>query len=217
MGKSGGTRGRYVTPRRSERFMTSSLSSPLGRVLDVSEHGFRLSIDKKPPFKPGETHEIVLRAGAQQVRALACVQWIKRFGLIKPRFEIGFAVVDQRAGVGQVVLQLGQFGCVDANAVNTKTNTGSAASAKRNAAPAADSGEPSVEMVDLYAILGVEPDAEAEDIRQAFRSLALSHHPDHSDAPDAVERFEQISSAYSVLRDPQRRSWYDEMRKPSAA
>ncbi|MEM8758408.1 MAG: J domain-containing protein [Planctomycetota bacterium] len=214
------------------------MSSPLGRVLDVSRFGFRIGADKKPPFKTGETHEVVLRAGAQQIRALARVRWVRRVGLVKPRYELGFELVDPRNGVGRVVLQLGQFGCVDANGINAAATEpdgaapaadsstpgatgGSQTTANGSPDPAADtagpSAEQSVEVVDLYAIIGVEPDAEDAVIRDAFRRLVLEHHPDRSEASDAAERFAQITSAYSVLRDPKRRGWYDQMRGSPAA
>ncbi len=62
---------------------------------------------------------------------------------------------------------------------------------------------------DHYDILGVPRDAAEQDIREAFRTLALRHHPALSPAPDAVERFRRIAEAYAVLSDPRRRAAYD--------
>ena len=52
---------------------------------------------------------------------------------------------------------------------------------------------------DARAILGVAPDASDEEIRRAFRRLALQLHPDHNDAPDAVARFMEVYAAYDAL------------------
>ena len=62
---------------------------------------------------------------------------------------------------------------------------------------------------DPYDVLGVARDAAQEDIRRAYRRLARSHHPDVSKEPDAETRFKDISEAYDVLRDPERRQAYD--------
>ena len=58
-----------------------------------------------------------------------------------------------------------------------------------------------------YALLSVEPHATPDEIRKAYRKLALRFHPDKN--PDAGETFQKISTAYATLSDPQRRQVYD--------
>jgi molecular chaperone DnaJ len=66
---------------------------------------------------------------------------------------------------------------------------------------------------DYYDILGVEVDASAADIKAAFRSLAREHHPDATGGdPSSEQRYKEISEAYAVLSDPQRRQQYDAAR-----
>ncbi len=62
---------------------------------------------------------------------------------------------------------------------------------------------------DYYETLGVPRDADGDALKLAFRKLAVAHHPDRSDAPDAEARFKQISEAYAVLSDPKKRESYD--------
>jgi molecular chaperone DnaJ len=63
---------------------------------------------------------------------------------------------------------------------------------------------------DHYEVLGVARNATDAEIKRAFRELARRYHPDSSpDDPDAEERFKQISVAYEVLSDPERRRRYD--------
>jgi curved DNA-binding protein len=63
----------------------------------------------------------------------------------------------------------------------------------------------------LYDILGVARDADANTIRKAYRKLARQHHPDVNPGDSAAEeRFKEISHAYSVLSDAEKRSHYDE-------
>lgn len=65
-------------------------------------------------------------------------------------------------------------------------------------------------MRDLYEVLGVARDADQATIRKAFKKLAREYHPDLNKAPEAAERFKEISAAYEVLGDEQRRALYDE-------
>jgi molecular chaperone DnaJ len=62
---------------------------------------------------------------------------------------------------------------------------------------------------DYYAILGVPRDADTEQIKKAYRALALKYHPDRNPDPDAAERFKEATEAYEVLRDPEKRALYD--------
>jgi molecular chaperone DnaJ len=66
---------------------------------------------------------------------------------------------------------------------------------------------------DHYAVLGVPPDAPQDEIKRAYRRLALATHPDrHPGDPDAESRFRAISTAYAVLSDPAQRARYDTQR-----
>ena len=64
---------------------------------------------------------------------------------------------------------------------------------------------------DYYETLGVPRDASNEDIRKAYRKLARENHPDVNKDPGAEDRFKEISEAYEVLRDPDKRKRYDQL------
>ena len=70
-----------------------------------------------------------------------------------------------------------------------------------------------MEFRDYYGILGVSPDADDKAIKAASRKLARKYHPDVSSEEDAAEKFKEISEAYQVLRDPEKRAEYDQMRQ----
>ena len=64
-------------------------------------------------------------------------------------------------------------------------------------------------MSDFYVLLGVSREASETEIKKAYRKLAMEYHPDRNPASDAEARFKEITEAYEVLRDPQKRSAYD--------
>jgi molecular chaperone DnaJ len=71
---------------------------------------------------------------------------------------------------------------------------------------------------DYYAVLGVPKNASAADIKKAYRKLAQQHHPDTKQGdPDAETRFKEISAAYDVLGDAEKRKAYDQVREMSAS
>ena len=70
---------------------------------------------------------------------------------------------------------------------------------------------------DYYAILGIRREATEEEIRKAYRRLALEWHPDRRPGdPRAADRFKEISEAYAVLIDPAKRREYDEVSRAGA-
>jgi molecular chaperone DnaJ len=62
---------------------------------------------------------------------------------------------------------------------------------------------------DLYAVLGVRPEASEDEIKRAYRKLARELHPDVNQDPEAERRFKEVSAAYQTLSDPARRRQYD--------
>src|SRR5690349_24739965 len=63
---------------------------------------------------------------------------------------------------------------------------------------------------DPYEVLGVSKKATEAEIKKAFRALAKKHHPDtHGNDPKAVKKFQEISSAYEVIGDKEKRAQYD--------
>ncbi len=62
---------------------------------------------------------------------------------------------------------------------------------------------------DYYKVLGVSRDVSPEDLKKAFKKLAMQYHPDRNPAKEAEEKFKEINEAYAVLSDPEKRKQYD--------
>jgi len=73
---------------------------------------------------------------------------------------------------------------------------------------------PGMTKKDYYQILGVSEDATQDAVKKSYRKLAKQYHPDaNPDSPNSAERFKEISEAYTVLSDPEKRKQYDRMRR----
>ena len=62
---------------------------------------------------------------------------------------------------------------------------------------------------DYYEVLGIQKNANKEEIKNAYRKLALQYHPDRNKEPTAEEKFKELSEAYAVLSDEEKRKRYD--------
>lgn len=67
-----------------------------------------------------------------------------------------------------------------------------------------------MEKRDYYDVLGVSKDASQDDIKRAYRKLAVQYHPDRNKSPDATDKFKEVSEAYAVLSDDEKRRMYDQ-------
>ena len=63
---------------------------------------------------------------------------------------------------------------------------------------------------DYYEILGIDKNADKKELKRVYRKLALKYHPDKNPSKEAEEKFKEISEAYAVLSDDEKRKMYDQ-------
>ena len=64
---------------------------------------------------------------------------------------------------------------------------------------------------DYYEVLGVSRNASAQELKKAFKKLAMKYHPDRNpDDQSAAEKFKEAAEAYEILSDPEKKSTYDQ-------
>lgn len=191
-------------PRAAERFSTVGLRCVLGDVMDLSVTGVRVRCPQNPGLTKGDSITLAIQSESQSVRVAARVAWIRRAGLRGA--TVGLQFVNVRPGIAAALEQLGRYGFITADQSGTSSES---------APPASDSGSSqvraSIEVEDLYAMLGVAATAQADEIKRAYHKLALELHPDRNPSAEAAEQFASVAKAYKVLHNETLRRKYDEM------
>ncbi len=201
--------------RRGDRYQATNVRCMLGDVVDVSSTGLRVRGKGAPPAAAAQVIHLNVCTEGQKVNCAARIVWSRRVGFRS--FEVGLEFVNTSRGARAAIVQFARYGFVGSS--NQEMDDGFASTEPAGAQPSAaakSSGtkpqaSATVEIENLYAILNVKPNAAADEIRSAYRSIARECHPDVAKSPEAAERFALISKAYSVLRDPDTRKRYDAM------
>ncbi len=198
--------------RTSQRFSTNSVEWEYGGVINMSTTGACI-VDKRTmtTLAPGVTQTLRFCSEGRTLTLQAQVKWARRSSSAEGMLA---GVVFTSVSAKQTI-EIERFAGI--------RFSDAAKSAERTADSMNDepetpvSHEPAGELVDLYRVLGIRPDASESDIRGAFRRNASRWHPDTCSSPEAAERFVEVSKAYKVLRDAQARGRYDSMLRTSEA
>lgn len=187
--------------RRYTRYRTPDLTCPLGQVIDLSASGARIRGRGVTPFSRGSTVQITLSDSAHTHAVVGRVAWTRRSGLT--RFEMGVQFVGLTKDDAAAIAKFAKFGFFDKSAKLRPHR------ARQICA--------SAQVEDLYAILGLEPDAHDEQIRQTYEILARRFQAATRSSPHAERRILDIEKAYAVLGNRARRRRYDQLLARCAA
>lgn len=177
--------------RGEARFDTDGLVCHAGRVLDMSGCGMRVLVPWKKAPRVGDPETYIFGEGADEVRLMGTVRWVRPAGRLHKRAQVGVEFVGLTPAKRDALRRLAITG-------DLQTLRSAEQDAVRVAYP------------DLYRMFGLSPYASQDDIRRAYRTLSKDWHPDRSPDPDAAARFAELNKAYSILRDKELRARYDE-------
>jgi len=184
---------------RAERFRTNLLSTNLGEVVDISASGARVRTPRRSALEVGQIVPLTIKS--PQCKVVVHCRVVRAGRASGARgFDVSLAFLDAKPALRAAIAHLGRFGFIP------RMDIGGASEARPGPRPRKP-------LPDYYGVLGVMPNAPAEEIRRAYHALAKQHHPDHSQNANSVGVFESLVQAYNVLRDPARRSVYDAERE----
>lgn len=170
----------------------------LGQVVDLCSHGMRVISDKKLSVQVEQSMDFVIRKLNRELRVRGTITRVKRLGL--RQFETGIQFTNVDPLITKALNTLGRFGLMAKIPSDHYDQSGG--------------GEPQIEMLDPYKVLGVPRSATTDVIRSAYRRLVKQYHPDlpqNNGRKDCSEKFSRIDSAYKFLRDPEVRRVYDKL------
>lgn len=191
--------------RTAHRYNGETVRCALGEIADLSASGMRILCGGKPPIQVGGVMPVRLKFSDGSLEVGTQVRWSKRKGI--KRYEIGLQFIQLKPGMAKVLEAIACFGMAGA-AKQMGDDPGQANQQQKKKKKLVRA---EIDLPNYYSVLELQPDATPADIKASYRKLAVLHHPDRSDAPDAMQRFEAINEAYHILCDVKRRESYHRM------
>jgi hypothetical protein len=183
--------------RAADRYSASGLTCVLGEIEDISLSGIRIRCSGETPINANEVLQLTIKRGSGTLKVVAKVVWVSRPLFSAAKMGLRFVEMDQTA-----LRTLLESLCPGSTASSTLPSGGQRVT---------ETAVASIEVEDLYAILGVARDADDAQIRAAYHACAKKFHPDNNSDADAPHQFSNVSKAYSVLRDAEHRARYDRL------
>ncbi len=183
--------------RASDRYSASGLTCVLGEIEDISLSGIRVRCTGEVPINANEVLQLTIKRGSGSLKVVAKVVWVSRPLFSAAKMGLRFVEMDQTA-----LRTLLESLCPGSTASSTLPGGGQRVT---------ETAVATIEVEDLYAMLGISRDADDAQIRAAYHACAKKFHPDNNSDADAAQHFSNVSKAYSVLRDSEHRARYDRL------
>jgi hypothetical protein len=191
--------------RKEERFRTNLLSTDLGTVVDISGSGVRVRVFGRTGASIGQVVPLTIRSPQGKVTVHSRVVRVGKPAPGEGRgTDVCFTFLDATPALRNAIAYLGRFGFIPRLGFGDPVSAAGAARADGQTGRRRRRQLP-----DYYGVLGLTPDASADDIRHAYHQLARRYHPDHSRNTESVGVFEALAEAYKTLRDSAKRAEYD--------
>lgn len=224
---------RKKRPRMAERYSAHGVRCPLGEIVDLSETGMRTKCFGKPTVQLNQMATLNVSSGASGIKVTGRVVWVKRVSPItvlkNPEYQVGIQFANLSETAAKALVHLARYGYVGKKGEHAEVETANSVASQYaySSVVAGPNGQDPIpetqarpakvvmEVENLYAVLGVPFEATDEQLRHAFRSLALKYHPDRSSDPESHAKFDAVNKSYHILRDRDLRRRYDAMLKAS--
>ncbi|MEM9560637.1 MAG: DnaJ domain-containing protein [Planctomycetota bacterium] len=200
-----GGKAKSYRDRSAERYATEGLTGSGLPLLDLSAGGMRVAFDAKAKFRVGENRTFIVGRPGAALRLAGVIVWVKRKSVIDRSGEAGVQFVGLSSGHAKAVDRFARLGTLEPEEPAGDEPGSAEATAADAAAPVR------VDVPDFYAIVGVARSADEDAIKSAYRKRARELHPDLNPDPEASERFDELTKAYTVLSDRVVRERYDAM------
>ena len=178
--------------RNESRIKTRKLTCSHGKIADITGSGMRMLVTKGELPEVGDVQSYTFSDNDHTIEVKGTVKWVRNGSMFARRSEVGVEFVKLNQKVRDALVRFAVQGHLGMSYDGDH------------------SPSVSVEVPDLYSMLGVVHCASADEIKSAYRKECQRWHPDVNDAPEATQRFDELSKAYSVLKDPDMRARYDE-------
>ena len=197
-------------PRRQmPRHNTDAVSCPLGELLDLSGTGMRVAVKGRCLLKVGQQLPLRLKTSQGSIPVTARIVWKKKTGLLG-NYQLGCHFEGLKPNLSLALATIARFGFVAADEVKSvgggSASSGSAqqpGEADRHGRGASIGGPSSIEaslvLAPYFETLGLDPGADREQIKSAYRQLARRYHPDVAPGEDNRQKFLKLREAYDLL------------------
>ncbi len=196
--------------RRLPRHNTEVVQCPIGDVLDLSGSGMRVKTGNRCQFKTGQVLPMKLATPSGSVKVQAKIVWKKRKNLFGAA-ELGINFIGITPGQAVALATIARFGFVSPDNVRqiqgqpkARPQAASAADAKPKDEQPKVGESPSKVQATLvlqpyFETLGLDTDAQPQDIKSAYRKLARQYHPDLAPGEENARKFLELREAYDLI------------------
>jgi len=198
--------------RAHDRSPLQDVRCDQGVVADVSLTGMQVHCEGASPVGVNEPVRFSIRTHGKQVSLEGNVVWVRRPGKVFGPSRFGVRFIEPGGAAAKALMHLAKIGVwpeKSSQAEPTGTDSPDEPTGQETFEIPEGGAGISIEVIDLYELLEIEPGADMDAVRSAYRKQVRRWHPDMCDEPDASIRLEMVVGAGRVLMDDEARKQYD--------
>ncbi|MEM8737441.1 MAG: DnaJ domain-containing protein [Planctomycetota bacterium] len=183
--------------RRMPRHATDAIQCGLGEVLDLSGSGMRVAIKGRCAIRTGQVLPLKLKTPHGTMTLSARVVWRRRSGLLGGA-QVGLHFDGIKPSQSVALATIARFGFIAPDGVKPAQDT------PASVGQSPTQVEANIVLAEYYERLGLPTDASPQDVKEAYRKLARTYHPDVAPGPENQRKFMLLREAYDLINDHHR-------------